>query len=230
MAAHFQPEALTFLRALKRHNDRDWFNERKLLYEQELKTPMLAVIAEVNESFAEWGPEFLRDPAKCFFRIYRDTRFSKDKRPYKDHIAAWWVRQGLEKTSGAGFYLEVGPERVVVGAGCYMPEREQLLAIRRHLETAHPEMRALLGAPALKKAGMTEFDGLTLTRPPRGFAADHPGIDLIMRKQWGVGAHLAPELALAPALVAETVHRFRLALPLVRLLNGPLTPAKKPLF
>ena len=230
MAAHFQPAAFKFLRSLKRNNDRDWFNARKHLYEQELKAPMLAVIAEINESLAESAPEFMRDPARCFFRIYRDTRFAKDKRPYKDHVAAWWARHGLEKTSGAGFYLEVGPERVVMAAGCYMPERDQLLAIRRHLETAHTEMRTLLRAPALKKAGLTEFDGLTLKRPPKGFAADHPAIDLIMRKQWGVGAHLAPGLALESTLVAEAVRRFRLALPLVRLLNAPLVPAKKPLF
>src|SRR5258708_23675783 len=142
MATHFSGEALKFLRGLKRNNDRAWFEARRGLFEKELKEPMLRLIGEVNEAMAEFAPMHVRPPQKIMMRIYRDIRFSKDKRPYKNHVSAWWVRDGLQKTSGAGFYFSVTPEEVVIAAGVYMPEREQLLAIRRCLAEPHEEVPA----------------------------------------------------------------------------------------
>jgi uncharacterized protein (TIGR02453 family) len=222
---YFNEAGLAFLRSLKRNNDREWFNARKPIYEAEVKEPMLALIQAINEELTGFAPEFVRDPAKCMFRIYRDTRFSKDKVPYKDHAAAWWVRQGLGKTSGAGFYFELNPIQITVAAGCYMPEREQLLAIRRHLLGRHEEFRKLAGAKKLKALGMTAFEPARTTRPPKGFPADHPAIDLIAQRQWGLAARLPAELALGPGLAGEVVDRFRAAAPLVALLNEPLIPA-----
>ena len=128
MATQFSNEALKFLRGLKKNNDREWFGERKDVYEKQLKAPMLALIDEVNHAMLEFAPEHVRPPQKIMMRIYRDIRFSKDKRPYKNHVSAWWVRDGLQKTSGGGFYLQVSSTDVLVAAGVYMPEREQLLA------------------------------------------------------------------------------------------------------
>src|ERR1700721_614550 len=91
--------------------------------------------------FSEAALKFLR----VMMRIYRDIRFAKDKRPYKTHVSAWWAREGLQKTSGGGFYFDVSATEVTVAAGVYMPEREQLLAIRRHLSEHHagfPAVRA----------------------------------------------------------------------------------------
>src|SRR5258705_9592711 len=140
MATYFSGEALKFLRGLKRNNDRVWFEARRGLFERELKEPMLKLIGEVNEAMAEFAPMHVRPPQKIVMRIYRDIRFSKDKRPYKNHVSAWWVRDGLQKTSGAGFYFSVTPEEVVIAAGVYMPEREQLLAIRRYLAGHNEEV------------------------------------------------------------------------------------------
>ncbi len=224
---HFNEAAFKFLRGLKRNNDREWFNARKSIYEAELKAPMLALIAAINEPLAGFAPEFVRDPAKCMFRIYRDTRFGNNKLPYKDHAAAWWVRQGLGKTSGAGFYFELNPTQITIAAGCYMPEREQLLAIRRHLLERHEDFRKLVGAKKLQALGMTAFEPAKMTRPPKGFSADHPAIDLILQRQWGVAAHLPAEVALTPSLSDEMIERFRAAAPLVALLNEPLVPAPK---
>ena len=127
---HLRKEGIAFLRALARNNDREWFNERKAVYETELKEPMLAIIRQVTDAMTDFAPEHVRPAEKTYFRIYRDTRFSKDKRPYKDHVAAWWSHQGLGKTSGAGFYFHVSPKEVTIAAGAYMPEKEQLAAIR----------------------------------------------------------------------------------------------------
>ncbi len=176
MATYFSNEALKFLRGLKRNNDRVWFEARRDVFEQELKEPMLRLIGEVNEAMAEFAPMHVKPPQKIMMRIYRDIRFSKDKRPYKTHVSAWWVRDGLQKTSGAGFYFSVTPEEVVIAAGVYMPEREQLLAIRRYLAEHHEEFRGVMKGRKLRSL-MTENDGVPLTRAPKGFSEEHPAIE-----------------------------------------------------
>ena len=226
MGAHFSAAGLKFLKDLARHNDRAWFEARKHLYESEVKTPMLQIISEVNDAFASFAPEFVRDPKKCIMRIYRDIRFSKNKQPYKTHAAAWWARHGLEKTSGGGFYLEIGPEAVRVAAGVYMPEKEQLLAIRRMLLERHEDVRR-----AMKVRGMVPIDAMKMTRGPKGFPTDHPAGDLLMQKQWGLMTVLPSEAANSPLLVRQIVRRYRLAAPLVSLLNEPLLPrGRKAMF
>jgi uncharacterized protein (TIGR02453 family) len=230
MGVHFSKAALGFLRALKTHNDRDWFAERKTLYETELKAPMLELAEEINAALSKFAPEHLRPPQKAVMRIYRDIRFSKNKQPYKTHVSAWWARAGLEKTSGGGFYLEIGPSQIMVAAGVYMPEKEQLLAIRRHLLEHHERYRKLLAAKKLRSE-MREIDALKMSRGPKGFDPKHPAMDLILQRQWGVLSTLPAERALQPTLARDIVERFKLAAPLVALLNEPLVAKpKQPLF
>src|SRR6202167_4330715 len=145
---YFRPEGLKFLRGLEKNNDRAWFNERKAVYEAELKEPMLAVIRKITDAMMDFAPNHVRPAEKSLFRIYRDTRFSPDKRPYTTHVAAWWSHMGMEKTSGAGYYFQVSPKGVVIAAGAYMPEKEQLAAIRHWLLENHVEFRKLLQRPA----------------------------------------------------------------------------------
>jgi uncharacterized protein (TIGR02453 family) len=229
-APHYSPEALKFLRGLKRNNNRDWFNARKSVYEQQIKAPTLAIVTAINEAMLRFAPDNVQPPQKAAFRIYRDIRFSSDKRPYKTHQGAWWARTGLEKTSGGGFYFHIGADEVVIAAGVYMPQREQLLAIRRHLELHHEQMRRLLASKKLRSL-MSEFDGQKLTRPPKGFPPDSPAMDLLVCRQWGVTAHLPAETATSPMLFKEIVKRFEAAAPIVELLNTPILPKpRKPLF
>jgi uncharacterized protein (TIGR02453 family) len=227
----FTAESLKFLRALKRNNDRAWFDPRKPIYERALKAPMLAVIDEINHALLDFAPEYVRPPQKTMMRIYRDIRFSNDKRPYKSNVAAWWARAGLEKTSGGGFYFEINPTSVVIAAGVYMPEREQLLAIRRYLSAAggnrHGEMRKLLADKKLSSV-MSSFDGLKLTRAPKGFDPEDPAIDLLLCRQWGVSATLPSEEALKPGFGKVIADRFKRATPLITLLNTPLLGTSLP--
>ncbi len=230
MATHFSEAAVKFLRGIARNNDREWFEPRKPVYEVELKAPMLALIGEINEALHDFAPEYVRPPQKSLMRIYRDVRFRKDKKPYKTNIAAWWARAGLEKTSGGGFYFEMTATEICIAAGCYMPQKDQLLAIRRMLLERHEEYRAIMGSKKLL-AALTPFDGLKMTRGPKGFPAEHPGLDLIMQRQWGVSSRLPVDLALKSGLLQEIVKRFKLAAPLVSLLNDPLVERpKKPMF
>jgi uncharacterized protein (TIGR02453 family) len=228
---HFTPEALKFLRGLARHNDRTWFDPRKPIFERELKAPMLALIEDINHALADFAPEHIRPPHKALFRIYRDTRFDKSRgtpeKPYKDHLGAWWVRTGLEKTSGAGFYIHISAKEVAIAAGMYMPAPEQLLAVRRHLLDHHEELRTLLANRKLR-AVMQEFEGHKLTRPPRGFPADTPALDLILCRQWGLSARLPAEAATQPGLLREITSRFALAAPVIEFLNRPIVLSGQP--
>src|ERR1700728_4196918 len=148
---YLSPAALTFLRNLAKHNDREWFTPRKPQFEALLKEPMLAVVRKITDAMMEFAPDHVRPAEKSLFRIYRDTRFSNDKRPYKTHVAAWWSHTGLQKTSGAGYYFQVSPKGVVIAAGAYMPEKEQLAAIRHWMLNNHAEFRKAIERPAVKK-------------------------------------------------------------------------------
>jgi uncharacterized protein (TIGR02453 family) len=218
---YFRPQALTFLRSLARNNDREWFQPRKATFEAELKEPMLAIIRKVTDAMATFAPCFVRPAEKCLFRIYRDTRFSADKLPYKTHVAAWFSHQGLEKTSGAGYYFHIGGKEVVIAAGAYMPEKDQLAAIRHWLLDHHLELRNLLQKPAVRRT-FSEFEGNALIRPPKGFPKEHPGMDLIRCRQWGLAATLPATAALEPGFAATVIRHFRLAAPVVDSLNTPL--------
>ncbi len=232
-SAHLRPEGLAFLRNLARNNDREWFTPRKAVFEAELKEPMLAIIRKVNEAMESFAPAFVRPAEKSLFRIYRDTRFSNNKLPYKDHVAAWWSRQGMEKTSGAGYYFHISAKEVVIAAGAYMPEKDQLAAIRHWLLDHHQEFRKLLQKPAVKKA-FDVFEGNALTRPPKGFPAEHPAMDLIRCRQWGLATTLPASIALEANFAARLTRYFKLAAPVVDALNTPilatLVPKKKVLF
>lgn len=230
---YFRPEALKFLRGIARNNSRDWFQPRKEIFEAELRQPMLALARRVTEAMLDFAPEHVRPAEKCVMRFYRDTRFSADKSPYKTQIAAWWSRSGLEKTSGGGFYFHVSAKEVVIAAGVYMPEREQLQRIRTWLLDHHAELRKLLNAPRLKRH-FAEFEGLRLTRPPKGFPKEHPAMDLLLCRQWGIAASLPAEQSLDRSFARTVVDHFRLAAPVVAALNEPLVAARKtarkPLF
>ena len=231
--AHLRPEALKFLRALEKHNTRDWFNERKATYESELKEPMLAILRKVTDAMLDFAPDHVRPAEKSLFRIYRDTRFSNNKLPYKTHVAAWWSHMGMEKTSGAGYYFQISPKGVVIAAGAYMPEKDQLAAIRHWLLENHTAFRAILDKPAIQKT-FKEFEGEALTRPPKGVPPDHPAINLIKCKQWGLSTTLPAETALEPNFASTLIKHFKLLAPMVNALNTPIAASlgakKKVLF
>ncbi len=223
MATHFSPQAMTFLRGLARNNQRDWFEARRSVYEEAVKAPMLALIEEINTALRPLAPEHVRPAHKIMMRIYRDTRFSKDKRPYKTHLAAWWSRAAMEKTTGGGFYLQISPHQVMVAAGVYMPDREQLLTLRRWMSAHHRLYRSVLD-PLLKArcGGFEPVDPEALTRMPKGFASDDPAGELVRASNWGVHALLPGEVALSADLGRQVARRLRRCAPLVELLNGAI--------
>jgi len=230
---YLSPAALTFLRNLAKHNDRAWFQPRKSDFEALLREPMLAIVRKITDAMMDFAPNHVRPAEKSLFRIYRDTRFSNDKRPYKTHVAAWWTHMGFDKTSGAGYYFHVRPKEVIIAAGAYMPEKEQLAAIRHWLLDHHEEFRKIVNRPAVRRT-FVEFEGDALTRPPKGFPPEHPAMDLIRYKQWGMSVELPPKTALQTNFAATVIRHFRLLAPMVDALNTPIAsafaPKKKVLF
>ncbi len=218
----FTAETMKFLRGLKKHNDREWFEARRDAYERAVKAPMLALVEAVNAKFVGFAPEHVRPANKITMRIYRDVRFSKNKEPYKTQVAAWWARRGMEKTSGGGYYMHVNPDEVFIAAGVYMPEREQLLKIRTWMVENHAAYRKLLKQATRGGMGMSLSESDALTRMPKGFAADDPADELLRAKNWGVSVRLPAELALQPELLRETVKRLKAATPVVEALNGAI--------
>jgi len=148
-------------------------------------------------------------------------------------VAAWWMPDGFKKTSGAGFYFEVNTKEVIVAAGAWMPDKEQLAAIRHWLLEHHGEFRKVLQTAAIRKV-FSEFEGNALTRAPQGFPKEHPALDLIRCRQWGVSTTLPAAAALELDFATMLTRCFRLATPLVEALNTPLVAAletkKKVLF
>jgi len=222
----FPAEGLTFLRALAKNNRREWFQPRKSIYEEQVKAPMLDLVTRITSAMLSFAPAYAGDPAKAIFRIYRDTRFSKDKTPYKTHIAATFRRRGLDMHAGGGLYFHVSPKEVEVAGGIYMPAPETLRAVRAHLADRHEEFRELIADRTLRRL-LGEMQGEQLSRPPKGYPPDHPAADLLRHKQFLFWVLLDPALAGTAKLEPEIVKRFRAMTPVLEFLNAPLAGARK---
>ncbi len=215
----FPPEALKFLRSLERNNRREWFQPRKEVFEAKLKAPMMDLVEAINAELPAFAPEHINDPKQAIYRIYRDTRFSPDKTPYKTHLAAIFPRRGQGKHSSAGFYIHLSAQSFGIAAGVYMPGLEELFALRSWIAQHHESLRkAALGPEKL----MGKLHGDELSRVPKGFDPKHPASDLIRMKSWLYWVELDAKLAESPKLLGEILKRLRAAAPVVDMLNAGL--------
>lgn len=226
MPPSFTPKTLSFLRSLKRNNDREWFRARKDEYERHVRGPMVAVIERLAVDFGRFAPELDASPRRCIHRIYRDTRFSDDKTPLKTQISASFRWRGLPRGRSAGLYFEVSPGWVWMGGGFYAPETADLARIRQHISDTHPELHRLTRAAAFRRA-FEALEGERLSRVPRGFAKDDPAADYLKHRNFLAGREFPAELATTNAFYPTLVATFRAVMPIVRFLNEPLA-AEKP--
>jgi uncharacterized protein (TIGR02453 family) len=162
----FPRKGLRFLRELRENNDKRWFDAHRDTYEQALLEPARDFVEAMGD---ELGPSVHADPRVngSIFRINRDTRFSKDKRPYKDHLDLWFWQGDGPSRSCSGYWFRLTPERLVLGAGMHRFEPDTLA---RYREAVGPELRKLV--EALPED--LELGGRTYKRPPAGYAADEP--------------------------------------------------------
>ena len=155
---------------------------------------MLALIDRLAIDFRTFAPEMVASPKTSMYRIYRDTRFSDDKTPYKIQAAASFRWRGLDKGRGAGLYLEVGPSWTWMGGGFYAPETPDLVRIREHIAETWPEIHTTVRTAAFTRA-FGALDGETLTRVPRGYPKDHPAAEYLKHKNFLAGREFPPEFA-----------------------------------
>jgi TIGR02453 family protein len=222
----FSPDAPKFLRALKRNNRRDWFQPRKEKYEALIKAPMLEFVAALNEEMARFAPAYVTPPEKAVYRIYRDTRFSPDKTPYKTHVAAIFPRHSAVKREGAVFYMHFTEKELLAFAGVYSPDRDELLAYRTLLRDNHEEFQAILDSKSLRKT-VGGLQGEQLSRMPKGFPVDHPAEALLRQKQWYLESTLEIGLLTTSRAVPELAKRFAAMAPMVEFLNRPFAQKEK---
>ena len=220
----FSDRTLRFLRALKRHNNREWFGAHKDEYETHVRGPMLAIIKRLAEDFPRVAPDLVASP-RSIYRVYRDTRFSPDKTPYKTHVAASFSHRVLPKHESAGLYFHLGPDQLWIGGGVYAPQTPQLHRIREHVVGNLRSFRSLVESSAFRRIG--GVTGATLKRVPRGFPQDHEAAEYLKLKQYLAGEELDPKLAISPRFYGALLRRFTVLAPFIQFLNTPLVAAAR---
>ena len=220
----FTSKTLSFLRALKRNNRREWFQPRKEEYETHVRAPMVALLERLAMDLRSFAPELIAEPKVSLFRIYRDTRFSSDKTPYKTHVAARFPLRGVPKGEGAGLYFEIAPGWVWMGGGMYMPTTADLHDIRAQIASTHPRgLHKIVTSPAFKRT-VGEMHGDRLTRVPLGYGKDHPAAHYLQFKQFLGSCEREAALATSPRFYAELLKVFKSVAPLVQFLNAAIEP------
>jgi uncharacterized protein (TIGR02453 family) len=217
------PKALfTFLEELARNNSREWFQANKGRYEADVVAPVLRFIEAVGvEVLPGISKSFVADPRKSggsMFRIFRDTRFSHDKRPYKENVGCQFRHALGRDVHAPAFYVHLEPGRVFIGAGAWKPERAALEQIRAAIAARPAVWSRVVDDPALSRY-FGGIEGESLKRPPQGVDPAHPHIDHLKRKSHFVLKDVAPARALRPAFLGEVEETFAKASPLMRFLT-----------
>jgi len=223
----FSPDALAFLRSLQRNNRREWFQPRKEKYEKLIKAPMLELLGCLNDELASFAPNYVTPSRKAMYRIYRDTRFSHDKTPYKTHISCIFPRVTALKREGAVLYFHFTAKELLIFGGIYSPEREEVMAYRALINERYPELENILSHNKVRKA-LGGLQGETMVRMPKGHSEDHPAESLLRHKQWFLEKTLDASVVTSPRLVPELVKHFELMLPFVEFMNQAFAQKPKP--
>jgi uncharacterized protein (TIGR02453 family) len=206
----FRPELFDFLRQLKRHNNREWFATNKARYAKDLLDPALLFIASFGPPLYRLCPHFVADPRPTrgsLFRIYRDTRFPPDKRPFKTHVGIHFSHASGKDVHAPVFYLHLEPDSCFAAAGVWHPDNNALTRIRM----------AIVAKPVHweKVRRRLDLEGESLVRPPRGFDPNHRFIEDLMRKEFVASVGLTEAKVCGPKFMQDFVAACKAMLPLV---------------
>ena len=214
--AGFSPAGLRFLRDLEKHNEREWFNARKHIYEEELLEPLRAMLVDATAALEKAKIPLGADPKRSFFRIYRDIRFSPDKSPYKTNLGAYLSYDGGRETPG-GIYVHIKPKESFIAAAFYQIDKPLLKRWRDEMARAPERFQAMLRA--LKKNGLElgEHEEDALKRMPRGYEAyaDSPIAPYFRLPSFTVSEELTDEDISSKKLVTRIVDLAKRAKPLL---------------
>jgi len=220
----FPKETFTFLEQLANNNNREWFNANKAQYKSKVVAPVMDFIDAIRPGLSDISPYYVADSRPhggSMFRIYKDTRFSKDKRPYKEHVGCQFRHSAGKDAHAPGFYVHLSPNEVFFGAGIWRPPNPILDKIRTAIVEKPAKWDKVINDKSIQK----HFGGITgegLKRPPRGYPGDHTYIEDLKRKSF-IAMHQAdPELAMTPHFIQEVEKSFSIASPLVAFVTNAL--------
>jgi uncharacterized protein (TIGR02453 family) len=214
--AYFSPATFRFLRALARNNNREWFQAHKPDYERDVRDPFLELITDMQGPLAKISSHYRAEPKKnggSLFRIYRDTRFSGDKEPYKPWASARFYHERRHEISAPSFYIHIQPGDCFIGGGMWRPDADPLKRIRAFIADNPAAWKRATQSKAFKDH--FEFWGESLTRPPRGFDANHELIEDLKRKDFAAGEAFDEKLACSSELLLYMVASYKRIAPMI---------------
>ncbi len=210
-------DILVFLKELQANNNREWFQANKKRYDA-LKKEHTEIVQQLINKISLFDPDIAGLEAKdCLFRIYRDIRFSPDKRPYKNHIGAY-ICKGGKNSLRSGYYFHLEPDNSIISGGLWMPEPKLLKQVRQDIYNQMDEFVEILEEPSFK-ADFPELEGETLKRNPAGYPTDFPHQEIIRHKDFCVSSVRPNSFFEKKDWMDQTVETFRKLLPFHRFLN-----------
>lgn len=217
--AGFEQDTISFLEELSANNNRDWFKANKSRYEEQVLDVALRFIQSMQEPLAELAPHFVALPTRVggsLMRVYRDTRFSRNKLPYKTNIGIQFRHEQARDVHSPGYYVHIDPTEVFVGAGMWRPEPEALHAIRERIAFKSMDWQRAVGDRGFRRHFV--LGGESLKRPPRGFSKDHKLIEDIKRKSFIAIKNMDAGDCLHPQFQRRVETAFKAATPYMKFL------------
>ncbi|WP_090389999.1 DUF2461 domain-containing protein [Niabella drilacis] len=215
-----QKATLTFLEALKYHNNKPWFDAHRKEYEA-AREDFAGFVDTLIAAFGKTEPSILHLKAKdCLFRINRDVRFSKNKEPYKSNFGAYINAEG-KKSVKAGYYFHLEPGASFTGGGLWQPMSAELARVRQEIDYNLPEFEKILGAKKFKDTygSLAVEEGQVLSRVPKGYEPDNPAATYLKYKSYTALANLPDTELVARSLLSTTVKAFQALQPMIAFLN-----------
>ena len=213
-------QVIQFLKDLSANNNREWFQVNKKRYE-ESKDKVLFITEVLINEIRKFDPEIpLLDPKDCLFRIFRDVRFSNDKRPYKTNFGSF-IAKGGRKSIYAGYYFHIEPNESFSGGGIYMPEAGPLKAIRDYIADNGEEFSSLLNDRKFKKVYPEMMDD-KLKTAPKGYDPNHEYIDFLRYKSFAFSGGVDISQVVADNYIEHLVSSFKILYPVNDFLNKAL--------
>ncbi|MBK9732744.1 MAG: DUF2461 domain-containing protein [Chitinophagaceae bacterium] len=212
------PQTLKFLSALKKNNNKEWFERNRPLYEA-VRNDYVQVVAEIINSISRFDPTVAQlEAKKCLFRINRDIRFSTNKAPYKINIGAS-ISKGGKNAPSAGYYLHVQPGSSFTGGGIWMPEAPELAKIRQEIDYNFGDFKKILNSKSFRKTfGDLDQEG-KLVRPPKSYTPENPSIEYLKLRSFVAAAAMTDEEVLSRNFVKKITGVFKEMYPFICFLN-----------
>lgn len=215
------PSTFTFLKSLKKNNNKEWFDKNRNKYNA-VKENFEDFVQSILEQFSKTDTDLQELSAKdCIFRINRDIRFSKNKSPYKVNRSAYFSRGG-KKSAFAGYYIHIQPDgNSFAAGGLWMPESTELKKLRQEIDYCFPEFQKILNATSFKKnfGGLARDESQMLVNVPKGYEKDNPAAAFLKMKSFVATKNFTDTEVLASGFASEVVHSFKALMPLIKFMN-----------